>query len=120
MKGMKLTAGILVAAMMITSLPVEALASKSAESDTYITGTSVSFSAGATAAINETVVLNDTKGEYFAEVTENEAPVVAEAAEPTEATENTESTFADFLINLNANFTNGDNTSEHTGADTAQ
>ena len=81
MKGMKLTAGILVATMMITSLPVEAFASKSAESDTYITGTSVSFSAGATAAINETVVLNDTKGEYFAEVTENEAPVVAEAAE---------------------------------------
>ena len=53
MKGMKLTAGILVATMMITSLPVEALASKSAESDTYITGTSISFAAGATAAINE-------------------------------------------------------------------
>ncbi len=34
--------------------------------------------------------------------------------------ENTESTFADFLINLNANFTNGDNTSENTGADSAQ
>ena len=81
MKGMKLTAGILVATMMVTSLPIEAFASKTAESDTYITGTSVSFSAGATAAINETVVLNDTKGEYFAEVTENEAPVVAEAAE---------------------------------------
>ena len=32
----------------------------------------------------------------------------------------TETTFADFLINLNANFTNGDNTSENTGADTAQ
>jgi hypothetical protein len=34
--------------------------------------------------------------------------------------EKTESTFADFLINLNANFTNGDNTSENTGADSAQ
>ena len=37
-----------------------------------------------------------------------------------EPDETTESTFADFLINLNANFTNGDNTSENTGADTAQ
>ena len=34
--------------------------------------------------------------------------------------EKTEKTFADFLINLNANFTNGDNTSENTGADSAQ
>lgn len=34
--------------------------------------------------------------------------------------ERTESTFAEFLINLNAGFTNGDNTSGNTGADTAQ
>ena len=81
MKGMKLTAGLLVAAIMITSLPVEALASQSAESDNYIAGTSVSFSAGATAAINDTVVLNDANAEYFAGVAENDAPVVAAAAE---------------------------------------
>ena len=37
-----------------------------------------------------------------------------------EPDEKTERTFADFLINLNAKFTNGDNTSENTGADTAQ
>lgn len=78
---MKLTAGLLVAAIMITSLPVEALASQSAESDNYITGASVSFSAGATAAINDTVVLNDANTEYFAGVAENDAPVVAAAAE---------------------------------------
>jgi len=81
MKGMKLTAGLLVAAIMITSLPVEALASQSAESDNYIAGTSVSFSAGATAAINDTVVLNDANAEYFAGVAENDSPVVAAAAE---------------------------------------
>ncbi len=32
----------------------------------------------------------------------------------------TKTSFIDFLINLNANFTNGDNTSENTSADTAQ
>lgn len=46
-----------------------------------------------------------------------EEAVATAAFEPDE---NTENTFADFLINLNANFTNGDNTSENTGADTAQ
>ena len=38
----------------------------------------------------------------------------------TEPEESAESTFADFLINLNSNFTNGDNTSEDTGAESAQ
>ena len=52
-------------------------------------------------------------------VAENaEEPVVAEAT--AESTESNERTFADFLIDLNANFTNGDNTSESTGADSAQ
>lgn len=46
-----------------------------------------------------------------------EEAVATAAFEPDEITE---STFADFLINLNANFTNGDNTSENTGADSAQ
>ena len=34
--------------------------------------------------------------------------------------ETTENKFADFLVDLNTKFTNGDNTSENTGADTAQ
>lgn len=49
-----------------------------------------------------------------------EEATVAEAAEVPTAEEEPKSTFADFLINLNANFTNGDNTSENTGAETAQ
>lgn len=81
MKGYKLTAGILAAVMLITTCPVDALASQSAESDKYITGTSVSFSAGATAAINETVVLNDTNNMFNTRVAEVAAPVVADAVE---------------------------------------
>lgn len=80
MKGYKLTAGLLVAATLITSIPVDFLASKSAAGNNYITGTSVSFSAGATAAINETVVLNNTNN-YYADVEENDAPVVADAVD---------------------------------------
>ncbi len=47
-------------------------------------------------------------------------PVVATAEEvvETEKPAETERTFSDFLIDLNANFTNGDNTSENTGAET--
>ena len=48
-----------------------------------------------------------------------EEAVATASLEPEEATES-ESTFADFLIDLNANFTNGDNTSENTGAESAQ
>jgi len=51
-------------------------------------------------------------------VTEAGEVVAAEAA--FEPDERAERTFADFLINLNANFTNGDNTSENTDADSAQ
>lgn len=47
----------------------------------------------------------------------DELDVAATAFEPDE---HVTTTFADFLISLNANFTNGDNTSENTGADTAQ
>ena len=79
-KGFRLTAGLLTAAVMITSLPTQALASQNVASDKYMTGTAVSFSAGATAAINETVVLNDTNA-LMASVTEQDAPVVATAVE---------------------------------------
>ena len=51
------------------------------------------------------------------EVEETDGAAVAEAAiEP----ETSDTSFAEFLIKLNTNFTNGDNTSENTGADTAQ
>lgn len=46
-------------------------------------------------------------------VTEEGEAVAKAAFEP-------DSAFAEFLIELNKNFTNGDNTSENTGADTAQ
>ena len=78
--GFKLTAGLLTAAMMITSFPAQALASQTAAGNKYITGAATSFSAGATAAINETVVLNDANT-ALATVTEQDAPVVAAGVE---------------------------------------
>lgn len=63
----------------------------------------------------------DAETEAVSEPTESvEATEVTEDAESAESSESKESTFADFLINLNSNFTNGDNTSENTGAETAQ
>lgn len=53
-------------------------------------------------------------------VSEDKEGTAAAAEASFEPEERTESTFADFLINLNANFANGDNTSENTGADSAQ
>ena len=55
-----------------------------------------------------------------AEEEEGEEADAAVAKAAFEPDERTESTFAEFLINLNSNFTNGDNTSGNTGADTAQ
>ena len=77
-KGVKLTAGLLVAAVLVTTVPAEAFAGQNAESTGYITGTSYSFSAGAHSAISETVVLEDTSDNLlYAGVEENDAPVVA-------------------------------------------
>ena len=79
-RGVKLTAGLLVAALMVTTVPAEAFAGQSVkENDTIVA--SGSFSAGAHSAINESVVLNDTNI-YFAGVTEVDVPVVAEANNP--------------------------------------
>lgn len=81
-KGVKLTAGLLVAAVLVTTVPVEAFAGQNAESTAYITGTSYSFSAGAHSAIGDTVVLEDTTDNLlYAGVEENDAPVVAEPLE---------------------------------------
>lgn len=82
-KGVRLTAGLLVAALLVTTVPAETFAAKNAESANYITGTTYSFSAGAHSAISETVVLEDTSDNtLYAGVEENDAPVVAEPANP--------------------------------------
>ena len=84
-KGVRLTAGLLVAALLVTTVPADMLEAKAAESTDYITGTSYSFSAGAHSAINETVVLEDTTDdELYAGVEENEAPVVTAPVNPYE------------------------------------
>lgn len=76
-KGMKLVAGALVSCMLMTSAPVDMLANPTAEEE-YMT-VSTSFSAGAHAAIEETVVLNDTAANDGLAVAAQEAPVVAES-----------------------------------------
>ena len=82
-KGVRLTAGLLVAALFVTTIPAEMFEAKAAESTNYITGTSYSFSAGAHSAIAETVVLEDTTDdELYADVEENDAPVVAAPVNP--------------------------------------
>jgi len=72
MRHTKLTACILAGSMVVTMAPVTALADTNTEVANYITGGIASFSAGAHSAINEAVVLEKV------EVSENEAPVVAE------------------------------------------
>lgn len=82
-KRVKLTAGLLAAALLISSIPAEAAeAADTAEVTTYIKVGTTSFSAGAHSAINETVVLNTTEDEILVDneagVTENDTPIVAE------------------------------------------
>lgn len=83
-KGVKLTAGLLVAALMVTTVPTEFFAAQTAKSSDYIIGASHSFSAGAHSAIGETVVFEEVKEdeEVHAEVEQNEAPIVAEPVNP--------------------------------------
>ena len=82
-KGVRLTAGLLVAALLATTIPTETFEAKSTESSDYITGTSYNFSAGAHSAIAETVVLeNITDDTLYAGVEENNAPTVADPANP--------------------------------------
>ena len=81
-RGVRLTAGLLVAALIVTTIPAEMFEAKTAESANYITGTSYNFSAGAHSAINETVVLEDSiDDELYADVEENNAPVVTAPVE---------------------------------------
>lgn len=82
-KGVRLTAGLLVATLLVTIVPADTFTAKAAESTNYITGTPYSFSAGAHSAITDTVVIEDTtEDEIYAEVEENETPVVAEPVNP--------------------------------------
>lgn len=78
---MRFIAGVLVSCLISTATPVDMLAAPYANDDEYISGVSVSFSAGAHAAIDETVVLDNTNGDTALTVTSQEAPVVADGAE---------------------------------------
>lgn len=80
-KGLKLTAGLLIAAMLIETAPVQALAGTNAESDKYMTTISKSFAAGAHSTINETVVLSEARNMYIADIEGNNIPVVAAGSE---------------------------------------
>lgn len=72
MRHTKLTACILAGSMVVTMVPVTALADTNTEVANYITGGMGSFSVGAHSAINDSVVVEEVA------VKENEAPVVAE------------------------------------------
>lgn len=78
MKHAKLTAGLLISAILIGTVPTTVFADTAAD-EKYIKPNTYSFAAGAHSAINETIVLEDTKSDdYYAGVTENDAPVVAD------------------------------------------
>ncbi len=79
---LKLTAGLLVVAILVTTIPVQTFAAPAVEETEYITATTAKFSAGAHLAINETVVSgNETRTMLYAGVTENDIPMVAAATE---------------------------------------
>lgn len=76
-KGVKLVAGILIAAVVVTTVPTEVFTAT--EKNTYMWDMSVGFMAGAHHAIEDTVVYNDVENEYLAsDVVEGEAPLVSE------------------------------------------
>ena len=82
-KSLRLTAGFLVSALVISSIHAEAFAADtSAEAITYISEGAYSFSAGALSAINETIVLKEEDDSVLAAgdtgVTENDAPTVSQ------------------------------------------
>lgn len=75
-KGLKVTIGLLVSAILVTSAPVDVFANKTDESE-YMEGVSVSYTAGAHSAIGETVILNDA-GVEGNDVPETEAAITGE------------------------------------------
>lgn len=75
-RGLKVTIGLLVSAILVTSAPVDFFASKDTTPE-YIEGVSTSFTGGAHAVIGETVVLEDPTVEEN-EVPETEAAITGE------------------------------------------
>lgn len=76
-KGVRLTTGLLVAALLVTAVPADVFEAAPVESTDYITGTTYSFSAGAHSAISETVVMEPiVDDELLADVEVNDAPTV--------------------------------------------
>jgi len=77
-RGLKVTIGLLISAILFTSAPVDAFASKDTTPE-YMEGVSVSFTGGASAAINHTVVLESTEPEVEEnEIEETEAAITGE------------------------------------------
>ena len=75
---MKLVAGVLVAAIAVTTVPAEVFTAN--EENTYAWDMSARFSAGAHHAIEETIVLNNTESELLASgVVNGQAPLVSES-----------------------------------------
>ncbi len=74
----KFIVGALVGCMLIGVAPVDMMANPSATGEEYISGVSVSFTAGANAAIDETIVLDDLNSDTELAVAAQEAPVVAD------------------------------------------
>ncbi len=93
-KSLRHTAGFLAAVLLFTSLPAEWLAVDSdTTAGTYMSEDFYYFSAGAISAMNETVVLGTDDDSILAgdaDVTENDAPVVAEPDGDENNTEDTE------------------------------
>lgn len=76
--GVKLVAGILVASVVVTTVPVEVYTAT--EDTTYMWGMSLGCTAGAHHAIEDTIVYNDVENEYLAsDVMEEDAPLVSES-----------------------------------------
>lgn len=77
-KGIKVVAGILVAAVVVTTVPAEVFTAT--EDDTYTCKLSESFSAGAHLAMEETIAISDKQEEYIVIAIENgEVPWVTQA-----------------------------------------
>lgn len=79
-KGIKLVAGVLVTAVVVTTVPVDMFSAM--ENDDYIWDVPVAFTAGAHYAIEETVLLDEQVSEYLVSAIENgDVPLVAKAEE---------------------------------------
>lgn len=76
-KRMKLVAGMLVGAIVVTTVPANVFSAT--EKDTYVWDMTAGFNAGAHHAIDDTVVLSDTEMEYIVSaIMKGEMPLVAE------------------------------------------